>query len=76
MEPVGSSAPGVEGVVDLYLLPGYDDIATLYYYDNGWHLHHAAPGSSATPGTREENSKPISKAVLRKVLEEMTKYAQ
>ena len=76
LEPVGSSAPGVEGVVDLYLLPGYDDIATLYYYDGGWHLHHATPGSSAAADNREVKSKPLSKAVLRKVLEEMTKYAQ
>ena len=34
LEPVGRSAPGTEGVVDLYLLPAYDDIATLYYYDD------------------------------------------
>jgi hypothetical protein len=27
VEPIGRSAPGAEGVVDLYLMPGYDDIA-------------------------------------------------
>ena len=33
LEPV---APGTEGVVDLYLMPGYDDIASLYHYSNRW----------------------------------------
>ena len=30
LEPIGRSAPGAEGVVDLYLMPAYDDIASLY----------------------------------------------
>ncbi len=76
LEPAGSSAPGAEGVVDLYLLPGYDDIATLYYYDDGWHLHYPTRGAPATAGDREPEAKPLSKAALRKVLEEMTKNAQ
>ena len=39
LEPIARFAPGVEGVVDLYLMPAYDDIATLYFYDDGWQLH-------------------------------------
>src|SRR5665213_2832472 len=31
LDPIGRSAPGVDGVVDLYLMPAYDDIASLYY---------------------------------------------
>jgi hypothetical protein len=28
-DPIGRNAPGAEAVVDLYLMPAYDDIATL-----------------------------------------------
>ncbi|HEY7423557.1 MAG TPA: hypothetical protein VH682_04875 [Gemmataceae bacterium] len=76
LEPAGRSAPGAEGVVDLYLLPGYEDIATLYYYDDKWHWHYLAPGTPAAASGREAEAKPLSKATLRKVLEEMTKNAQ
>ncbi len=33
LEPVARSAPGAEGVVDLYLMPAYDDIASLTFAD-------------------------------------------
>ncbi len=34
LEPIARSAPGADGVVDLYLLPAYDDIASLYFYND------------------------------------------
>lgn len=71
LEPVGRSAPDSAGVVDLYLLPAYDDIATLYYYDNRWNLHYIAPGAPVVGNLREADFKPLSKTNLRKVLEEM-----
>jgi hypothetical protein len=71
LEPVGRSTPGAEGVVDLYLLPAYDDIATLYYYDGRWNLHYMAPGTSVVGSIREAGAKPLSKPSLRQVLEEM-----
>src|SRR5258708_6167203 len=30
LEPITHAAPGADGVVDLYLMPAYDDIASLY----------------------------------------------
>src|SRR5690349_3999612 len=41
LDPVGRFAPGTDGVVDLYLLPAYDDIARLYLVDGVWKLHYA-----------------------------------
>lgn len=38
LDPVALFAPGTEGIVDLYLMPGYDDIATLYFIDGAWRL--------------------------------------
>jgi hypothetical protein len=71
VEPVGSSAPGAEGVVDLYLLPAYDDVASLYHYDGRWHLHSLTPGAPFVGNIREAESRPLSKMTLRKVLDEM-----
>ncbi len=53
LEPVGRSAPGTEGVVDLYLMPAYDDIASLYYYGDCWNLHYSFAGSQTVPSVRE-----------------------
>jgi hypothetical protein len=71
LEPVGRSAPGAEGVVDLYLLPAYDDIATLYYYDQRWNLHYVFPNSKAVASVREAEAMPLTKKALEKVLAEM-----
>ena len=67
--------PGSEGLADLYLMPGYDDIASIYYYGNKWHLHYLAPGSKTVASIRESEAKPLSKANLKRVLEEMKKHA-
>ena len=47
LEPIARSAPGAEGVVDLYLMPGMDDITTLYYFDGRWQIGDA----TLTPDT-------------------------
>ena len=46
LEPVARAAPGTEGVVDLYLMPSYDDIASLYYYNNRWNVHYVFAGGT------------------------------
>jgi hypothetical protein len=74
LEPIGRSAPDFEGVVDLYVLPAYDDIATLYYYDGRWNLHYAAPGAPVVGNVREAESRPLTKTSLRRVLEEMKQH--
>jgi hypothetical protein len=76
-EPITHSAPGADGVADLYLMPAYDDIASLYHCDGKWHLHYLFPGAPIkgkyTAGDAE--SQPLTKTALRKVLNEMTKHA-
>jgi hypothetical protein len=64
LEPIARSAPGVEGVVDLYRMPAYDDVASLYFYDGDWRLHPMLPD-------RGEGSKPLSRESLQEVLEEL-----
>jgi hypothetical protein len=73
LEPINSAAPGTKGVVDLYLLPGYDDIASLFCYDDRWNLHYLAKGTQATASTRDEVSKPLTKKAFREVLDQIKK---
>ena len=75
LEPLGRSAPGVEGVVDLYLMPAYDDIASLYYSKGQWNLHYMFPGTESAATISEAAALPLSKQVLGKVLAEMRQNA-
>jgi hypothetical protein len=76
LEPITRSAPGTEGVVDLYLMPGYDDIASLYYNGKKWNLHYCTAEQKAVGNLRDGEAKPLTKASIRKVLEEMRANAQ
>jgi hypothetical protein len=75
LEPVGRSAPGTEGVVDLYRMPAYDDVATLYFYDGHWNLHSVPSGTEAVATVRETKSKPLSREALQEVLTELRQHA-
>ncbi len=75
LEPIARFAPGAEGVVDLYLMPAYDDIATLYFYEDGWHLHYMSPETQVGETTQEANSKRLSKEAFKEVLDEMRTHA-
>lgn len=76
LEPVAREAPGAHGVVDLYLMPAYDDIASLYYDGKKWHIHYVRPGGQVVANIREVEPRPLSKVSLRRVLEEMKSHAE
>lgn len=75
LEPVGRSTHGAEGVVDLYLMPAYDDIARLYYYDNRWNVHYLFPTAKPVATVREAEAMPLSKEALEKVIAMMRQNA-
>ena len=75
LEPVARAAPGTEGVVDLYLMPSYDDIASLYFYNNRWNVHYMFEGARTVGNILEAEAKPLTKATLRKVFDEMKAHA-
>jgi hypothetical protein len=75
LEPVGRSAPGAEGIVDLYLMPAYDDIASLYYYNGRWNLHYVPPDALPIADIRNAAAVPLSIEELAKVLEAMQRHA-
>jgi hypothetical protein len=75
LEPVARSIPGTEGVVDLYLMPAYDDIAGLYYYGDRWNLQYKSDDTKPAAALSEAEAMPLSKQTLEKVLAELTKHA-
>ncbi len=57
-------------MVDLYLMPAYDDIASLYYYGHRWNLHYMFHGDKPVSSIREAEAMPLSKEALQRVLAE------
>ena len=75
LDPIARFAPGSDGVVDLYLMPAYDDIASLYLVNGKWQLHYMFPGSPVAATIRDAESVPLSKEALSQVLDEMSEDA-
>ncbi len=75
LEPVGLSGLGAEGIVDLYQLPAYDDIARLTYKDSQWNFHFAFQSDNIVGNNRLVQGVPLSKGTLRTVLDEMRIHA-
>jgi hypothetical protein len=73
LEPIGRSAPGVAGVVDFYIMPAYDDIARLTFYDDAWHVRHMFPGSPDVEPRRRDQ--PLSRETFQDILEAMIRPA-
>jgi hypothetical protein len=72
LDPVARFAPGADGVVDLYLMPAYDDIASLYLVDGEWQLHYMFPGTPTVATIREAEPRPLSKEAIGQVLDEIS----
>jgi hypothetical protein len=75
LEPVARSVPGTDGIVELYLMPSYDDIAGLYYYGGRWNVHYVFDSDPAVATVREGEAKPLTKSTLSRVLDEMKAHA-
>jgi hypothetical protein len=75
VEPIARRAPRAQGVVDLYRMPAYEDIATFYFDGRKWQVRYAEPTESFGRDAGEAETKPLSKATLRSVLETMKCHA-
>lgn len=80
LEPIASSAPGVEGVVDLYALPAYDDIASLYFADGEWTIRYVPADQpietpSGTFSMPDAPPQPLSAESFAAVLESLKAHA-
>jgi hypothetical protein len=46
LEPVARFVPGAEGVVDLYRMPQYDDVASVFRRKGRWEVHSTVTGDA------------------------------
>lgn len=74
VDPISRSTSGSEGLVDVYLMPALDDIASLYFYDGQWNLHYRVPNNQAATTIREEKAKPLTRETLAEVLDIMVEH--
>ena len=76
LNPVSPLVPGAEGAVDLYLVPAYDDIASLYLEDGRWMIHYvfAHDAREAYPMSEVEPL-PLSEGSIVRVLGAISSHA-
>jgi hypothetical protein len=72
LDPVARFVPGADGGVDLYLMPGYDEIASLYLEDGQWVVHYTRrPDPAESHTVIEGESLPYSESTIRDLLDAM-----
>ena len=76
LDPLAYDVPGAEGVVDLYLMPTYDDLASLYFEGGGWVIHYAFPAESSEAHSEAEVQQlALSDKTLNQVLDSIADHA-
>ncbi len=75
LDPIAYDAPGSEGIVDLYLMPTYDDTASLYFVDGRWQIHYVFPDQSAVAGIKQPEVLELSEKTINQVLDEIAAHA-
>ena len=77
LDPVAYDVPGSEGVVDLYLMPAYDDMASLFFEKGRWMIHYAfPPDSMETHSVIEAEALPFSEKTINQVLDSIATHAE
>lgn len=77
LDPVAYDVPGSEGLVDLYLMPTYDDMASLYFEGGSWMIHYAfPPDPSETHSVIEMDALPLDDESILNVLESIAAHAE
>jgi hypothetical protein len=75
LNPVSRFVPGADGAVDLYLMPGYDDIASLYFMDGEWKLHYVFQTASTAIPLPDPEVMSLSEVTVIRVLDELVAHA-
>lgn len=77
LDPVAYDVPGAEGVVDLYLMPTYDDLASLYFEGGAWSIHYAfPPDPKETHSIIETKTLPLNEQTINDVLDSIAAHAE
>jgi hypothetical protein len=76
LDPVGYDVPGAEAAADLYLMPAYDPVASLYFEGGQWILHYAFPPDPSAPhSVIETQDLPLSSETINQVLNSIADHA-
>jgi hypothetical protein len=75
LDPIAYDTPGTEGIVDLYLMPTYDDMASLDLVDGRWRIHYVFPDQSAVAGDGQPEVMELSETTMNRVLDEIACHA-
>ncbi len=74
--PVARNVPRAEGLVDFYLMPDFDDVASLYREDGQWFFHYAFHRDPMETRSAIETERfPLDEASLNRVLNDIAAHA-
>ena len=76
LDPNGYNVPGCDGAIDLYLLPPYDPVATLYLEHGEWFIHSPDPtAQDSITGPTEWARSALTKESIATFLESIERNA-
>ena len=76
LDPISYDVPGAEAAVDLYLMPTYDDTATVYFEDGKWVIYYTFPPDSLEPHSAiEAKVLPLNPETMNQVLDSIAAHA-
>jgi len=72
--PVARQVPGADGLVDLFRMPAYDAVASLYLEKGQWFIHYAfTPDPTEARSVIETERLPLEEGSLNRVLDDIAK---
>jgi hypothetical protein len=75
LDTIAYDVPGTEGVLDLYLMPTYDDMASLSLVECRRRIRYVFPDRSAAVGVRQSEVMEPSEETMNRVLDEIACHA-
>ncbi|GAC1472445.1 MAG: hypothetical protein NVSMB9_19660 [Isosphaeraceae bacterium] len=75
LDPISRTTLGSDGLVDIYLMPALDDVASIYFYEGRWNVHYQLPNSEAITTVRDAEAKPLTRETLAEVLDGLALHA-
>lgn len=77
LSPIARPVPGEDGVVDFYLMPGYDDLFRLCFDGEAWVIQNILPRDKTAPEPVLGNDErlPLEESTLNRVLDSVSSNA-
>lgn len=74
LEPIGRMAfGGADGIVDMYRMPAYDNVATLFHESGHWAVRYPLPGDPIARRGEPVVLKPLTDETLGSILVDMVR---